>query len=201
MFNLSRLIQTLPFSERKFLRNALRREQVEFNQDGMTAIIRNVYGIRGGYRLEDGSYSPNVITLEGQLYLLSTGLAGGTAEAAWYIALWQNAVTPDESWTAANFASTAGENTSTSEGYTGNRPQWVPDTPLAEPMKNSASPAEFNIVTASSVTFQGSALVSASVRGSTSGILMSAAPFDGGPRTQYNGDIFRVVYEESLQPL
>lgn len=203
MLNLSRLISYLPFSERRFIRNAWKRERVDFNKGDLPVVINNVYGVRGRYRIVgEPGHSPNVITAQGQLYLLETGLAGGTAEAGWYLALWQNAVTPSETWDAATFATTAGEIVSTTEGYTGtNRPAWTPDTPHTEPMSNSASPATYNIVTASAVTIQGPALISSAARGSTAGILMSAAAFSGGPRTQSNGDTFRVVYEESLQPL
>jgi len=201
MFNVEKLIAGLTKKDKSAFRNAFKHEKVEFNKDGLSAVVNNVFGIRGGYILEDGTYSPNVITLEGQLYLLSVGLAGATAQAAWYLALWQNAVTPTEAWSAASFPTDATENTSTTEGYTGTRQVWTPDTPLAEPMKNAASPAVFNMVTASSLTTQGAALLSTATRGGTSGILMSAAPFQGGPRTHYNGDAFSVVYEEALQPV
>jgi len=182
-------------------RNAFRREKVEFNRPDATVLVNGVFGIRGEYVLPDGEVCPNTISAEGQLYLLSVGLAGQTAEANWYLTLWQNAVTPAESWTAANFATTAGENTSTTEGWTGNRQAWTPDTPLAEPMGNDANPAVFNIVTASSVTFQGAALLSSPTRGGTTGVLMSAAVFPSGARTLYNGDTYRLVYRESLQPV
>lgn len=201
MFNLSKLMRDLSSKKRRFLQDALRREQVEFNKDGFIMVAKDLMGVRGVYRTEDGMEHPNVVTSEGQLYLLSAGLAGGIAEANWYLALWANAVTPSESWTAANFSTEAGEITSTSEGYTGDRKVWTPDTPLVEPMSNTAAPAMFNIVSATSILIQGPALLSSLVRGGTAGILLSAAPFEGGSRTQYNGDAFRVVYEESLEPV
>lgn len=202
MFNFDKLLQGLSFRDRSLFRNLFRREAVDFNQGKTTLSVGNKFGVSGRYITADGAVHPNMITAEGQLYLLATGLAGGTAEAGWYLALWNAAVTPAESWTAANFTSTAGEITSSTEGYSeSTRPVWTPDTPVVEPMNNSASPATFSIVTASSLTIQGGALISSSAKGGTSGVLMSAAAFTGGARTQYNGDVFKLVYEESLQPL
>ena len=189
--SIERDLQKFPFRMRAAFRNAVAK--------GKTC----GGGIKfvSGYYTDDGAYHPNIVTAEGQLYMLKAALAGSTQSTAWYLALWQNAVVPAESWTAADFATTAGENTSTTEGYTGNRQVWTPDTPLADPMSNSNSPAEFNIVTASSVSFQGTALLDTATRGGTGGVLLSAAAFDGGPRVKYNGDVFRIVFEQGLQPV
>lgn len=199
--NLTPLIQALSWTDRKLFKNAFKREKVEFNQNEHTVIVDGKYGVVGTYETNTGAIAHNTMTTEGQLYLLKTGLASGTAEASWYIALWNNAVTPAESWDAATFASTAGEITSATEGYTGSRPAWTPDTPLAEPMKNSAAPATFNIVSASSVSIQGPALISSATKGGTSGVLLSAAPFNGGVQSESNGNVFKVVFTQELRPL
>lgn len=203
MFNFEKLLQGLSFRDRSLFRNLFKREAVDFNQGNNAVVVGGKFGVRGQYlTLDDGATHPNVVTSEGQLYLLATGLAGGTAEAGWFLALWNNAVTPTEAWDAASFTATAGEITSNTEGYSETtRPVWTPDTPVAEPINNSASPATFSIVTATSLTIQGAALISGSAKGGTTGVLMSAAAFTGGARTQYNGDVFKLVYEESLQPL
>ena len=199
--NIEKLLAGLKWADRKLFRNLFKREAVDFNSDGSLLKVGGLYGVSGRYILGDGTVHNNTITAEGQLYLLSTGLAGGTAEAAWYLALWNGGVAPAESWTATSFSTTAGEIVSATEGYSeATRPQWVPDTPLAEPMSNSASPAQFTIVTATTLTIGGAALISSSGKGATTGILMSAAAFSPA-RTHNNGDIFSVIYEESLQPL
>lgn len=200
MLNIKQLIKGLPWKERKYFTKAWLREKIDFEPG--VIMVSNTIGIFGGYRLGDGSYHKNTITLEGQLYLLATGLAGSTAEAAWYQPLWNEPTTPLESWTAAAFATDASEIISQSEGYSGaDRPVWVPNQPLAEPMNSTDSPATYDIVTASSLSIVGTGLISSQARGATSGILMSAVAFDGGARTQLNGDTFKSAYEEGLQPV
>ena len=142
-----------------------------------------------------------MVTIEGQKYLAEVGLGGGTPEANWYVALWADPVTPLETWTAATFPALAGEIIDpTGEGYAGDRPLWIPNAPFEEPTSNSDSPASYTIITGSSLTIRGSALLSSPTRGGTSGILLAAITFDGGDRTQFNGDVFDNVFEVELVP-
>ena len=201
MFNIQRLIQEkLSWADRKKFRNAWGRGRLDFKKDG-AIVVGSIAQVYGRYRLADGSVHPNITTQEGQSYMLQTSLEGLAAEAAWYVALWNDPVTPLESWTAATFASAAGEIIDgLSEGYTGDRPQFIPNTPHADPVTNSDSPCSYSIVTGSSLSIQGSALISSMTRGGTTGVLMSAAAFTGGARTQYNGDTFKNVFEQGLEP-
>ncbi len=160
----------------------------------MGAQLKGVYyhSVNG----KDERIDENLIPDEGLNYLLNAAVLGGaTALSAWYIALWNANVTPDGTYTAANFASTAGEITSTTEGYTeATRPAWQASLTATGTADNLAARADFTIATASSVVIRGAAVLSDSTRGGTTGVLLSIARF-AQDRTQYDTDIFSVGYK------
>jgi hypothetical protein len=152
---------------------------------------------RGGEVIKDWESFPNLLPNQGLNYLLSL-LEAGTKITTWYIALYSGAVNPSATWTAANFAATATENTSTSEGYTGsNRITWVPGTAASQVVNNNASPAAFVMATASSVAIEGVAQLSAQARGATTGTLLSAARLPA-TRTFANADDYDIKYGVAL---
>ena len=161
----------------------------------MGAVARGVYRhfVNGEYAGEDH----NLVPTEGLNHLLNVGV-GATAKAAgWYIALFSGAVAPAANWTAANFAATASEITSSTEGFTGNRPAFAVAAASAGVVNNAAARATFNIVCSSQLTVQGAAVLSSDVRGGTSGVLLSAARY-ALARTFNNGDIYDCEYELQL---
>jgi len=118
--------------------------------------------------------------------------------AALYIALFANATTPIAAHTASGFTSTYSEITSGSEGFSETtRVAWVSADPAAATINNYASPAEFTIVTATSLTVNGVAMLTASAKGATTGYLVSASKF-AASRSFANTDTISVKYQLSL---
>lgn len=140
------------------------------------AMISGVWthGLVGGPMVAD----KNLIVTEGLNHILAVALGATAKPAGYYIALYTGAVSPLASWTAANFAANATENTSTSEGYTAStRPVWTPGSASAGSINNTASQPTLTIAATTTVTFQGAALLTSNVRGGGSGVLVSAVRF------------------------
>lgn len=185
--------------EKEFRQAALRGE-VENTPQGI--VVRGGPVIRGSYRV----FGNGQLLAEGHNLWSDQGLTdalnilfGATAKrGTYYLALYGNAVDPAAGWTAANFVATAGENVSTTEGYTGaNRPAWVPGTAAANSMSNIGSLAAYPIRATTSVTFQGAALLSAQARGAGTGVLVSALRFPS-PLTLPNNLNFTCQYDLTL---
>lgn len=158
--------------------------------------------LHGTYHLnvngDDVGDSPNLITTEGLNHLLAVGFNGVAATPTWYLALFHGNYTPVAGLTAANFAASASENTSITEGYSeATRREFNEAAPAAGTVTSAASPATFTFATSSSVTIYGAALLSNSVRGSATGVCMSATRF-ASPRVFYNTDTFSLGYSVSL---
>lgn len=135
----------------------------------------------------------NLITIEGAKQLMDSALGNDPVIGTWYQAL-HSTGTPVNTWTANQYA-TSFENKSQTEGYSGvNRPTWTPgQTDAAGEISNLGAEPSYTIVTATTVTFTGAAIVSAQARGSTAGTLLAAANFSTA-RTQANGDVFKFGY-------
>lgn len=162
----------------------------------MKALVRGKYRhrVNGGEWAEDH----NLVTTEGLNYILNVVIGATAKPAAWYVALFSGATAPAAGWTAASFAGVAAEIVSTTEGFSGaNRPTYVPGVAAGGIVSNTASRASFTIATASSLNVRGAAILSSQTRGSTSGVLLSAATF-ATPRVFANGDIFDCEYELDL---
>lgn len=161
---------------------------------GALASGRYKHRVNGGDWQEDH----NLITTEGLNFMLNVAVGATAKVAGWYVGLFSGAITPQATWTAANFAATASEITSTTEGYAGTlRLAYNAGVAAAGNIDNSASRATFNIVCSTNLTVQGAAIVSSNVRGGTSGILLSAARY-ATPRVFANGDIFDCEYDLTL---
>jgi len=114
----------------------------------------------------------NIMPTEGQNHALSVLLAGGTQNPTWYIGLFEGNYTPTLTDTAAAFPAASTETTTYSEAT---RVAFVPGAISGGAATNSASRAEFT--STSSKTIYGAFMVSASGKGATSGVLLSAAKF------------------------
>lgn len=116
----------------------------------------------------------NLIPTQGRDYIFSSALLGGSQFSTWYLSLYSGSYTPQLTDTAANYVANATEITSAySEA---NRPTLVPDAPGSGIYANSGSPAVFTFT--ADTTVRGGGLHSNSVKGGTTGILLSivAAP-------------------------
>jgi hypothetical protein len=141
---------------------------------------------------EDTQTDSNIIPDEGLIYILDFVFSGNaTAGVTWHLALYSANHTPTNTLTAATFDSVCSEITT---GYSeGVRPQWAPQNITADGIDNIGAEVDYNIVTGTSVSVSGAALLSNEVKGGTSGTLVSASKF-ANARTMYNGDVFRLAY-------
>lgn len=167
---------------------------IYFPKAGALAVGTYGHDVNGEGYMEDH----NLVTTEGLNHLLATTLANGNKNSNWYLALYAGAYTPVAGVTAASFPAAANELTSNTEGYseTARRP-WVPGTATNGTIDNTDNKATFTIATAGSVSVNGAALLSASAKGATTGVLMSAAKFSAA-RTLYAGDVFNLLYRVQL---
>jgi hypothetical protein len=177
------------------LLRALRNGKFERTPDGLL-LPRERLMLRGLFvtSLNGGpeQYDPNLVVTEGQNHLLNVTLRNQAASPSWYVALFKGNVTPSASWTAANFSANATEFTSYSEPT---RPQWVPSAASGGSIDNLASKATFTIT--ANDTVYGGALLSASTKSGTTGVLMAATLFSKARAVQA-GDQLQVGYQLTI---
>ena len=163
---------------------------------GLRAVGRYFHRIRE--REPEFTMDPNLVVDQGILKILGIAYFTDAKINAYYLALTKGSTAVTGGLTAANFAATQDEITSTSEGYTAaTRPAYVPAAPVAGIITNAANKASYTIATAASVTITGCGLLSDNGRGSTAGFLMSASQFANG-RELFNGETFDLAYQTSL---
>ncbi len=142
--------------------------------------------------------TPNNLPAEGIADCLDTWLGSKAKKSAWYLGLYANAINPASSWTAANVAATAGEITSTTEGYSETtRPQFTPNATANGACDNVGQEAAFTIVSSGTVNVEGAFLISDNARGGTAGVLASAARYKATRQLQ-DGDNYKVGYRVTL---
>lgn len=147
---------------------------------------------------QDERRSKNLVPTEGITFILNVALGASSKSAAFYLAPFAGAVTPAANWTAANFAATASEIVSQTEGFAGtSRLVWTPSAAAAGSIDNLSAKASFNILTASSLNINGAALLTDQARGATTGALISATKF-AATRVVYNGDVWDCGYRLTL---
>ena len=169
---------------------------IYFPRHGIRAEGEYFFRVNGG----EVETEKNLITKEGLIDVLNTYFISSHAKkSGFYLALFSGATAPAANWTAANFASVASEITSLTEGYSNaTRPVFEPTQASADTfVDNAAATARINIVTSTQLNVTGLALLTNSVRGGTSGVLISATKFPAA-RTFQNGDIFDVGYRFAL---
>ena len=157
---------------------------------------------RGEYfdRINGGEWNTtgNLVVNEGLTHLLNVALGSTAKPAGYYLALFSGATAPAANWTAANFASVASEIVSMTEGYTNaTRPSWTPANTSTNSIDNFASVASLTIATAATLNVTGAAMLTNSVRGGTTGTLISASKY-AAARTFQNGDVYEVGYRLSF---
>ncbi|MGL6290147.1 MAG: hypothetical protein ACRC2H_05630 [Silanimonas sp.] len=136
----------------------------------------------------------NTVVDQGFVDILNTYFGPTAKKSGFFVALFSGAVTPAANWTAANFSSTASEITSGTEGYSeATRRPWSPATATTPVMDNYLAKSTFSIVTAATLNVNGAALLTDSAKGSTAGVLVSAARYPNVRQLQ-NGDTYEVGY-------
>lgn len=176
-------------------------EQYEVTPSGL--IVRGGIRWRGEFHHQVGNHGPvaidhNLLVDQGTNKILAIALGADAKLPAFYLALTSGLAPPTHDLTAASFAATMNEITSTTEGYTGaTRPQWAAGQPAAGVIGNIGNEAVFNMVTSASVRVTGAGLISDSARGGTAGTLIAATLFQN-PRDFFNADTFKLGYTVSL---
>lgn len=119
----------------------------------------------------------NLMPVQGMDHLLNVLLLAGSQNANWYVGLFNTPYTPVAGDKASTFPALAGEMVDYSAAT---RLAFVCGTPSLGTADNAANPAEF-VFTADD-EIHGGFITSASAKGSTSGVLLSAVRF-GTPKT------------------
>lgn len=176
----------------------------ELNEDGAVSdrphsgkVAKGEYfgRVNGGEWVKEGD---NIMPIEGLTHLLNVSLGSKAKEAGYYLALFSGSATPAANWTAASFAATANEIVSMTEGYSNpTRPAWTPGNATAGSIDNLVAVASVTIATSGTLNVTGAALLSASGKGATTGVLISASKYST-TRTFQNGDTYEIGYRVSL---
>ena len=171
------------------------------NDDGSITTGQGITA-QGEYfdRINGGEWraTKNLITDQGLAHILNVALGTTPKPTGYYLALFSAAATPQSSWTAASFASTASEIVSMTEGYSdATRPKWNPTNATTNSIDNMTTVAKVTMKTASQLTVQGAAMLTNSSRGGTSGVLISATKY-AAPRVFQNDDTYEIGYRISL---
>lgn len=138
-------------------------------------------------RLFGGETVRNLMPTEGVNHVLNVLLKSGAQVGSWYIGINEGNYTPVLTDTAATYPTSATECTTYVEGA---RVGFVPGTVSGGSVNNSLSRAEFT--SNANKTIYGGFITSASAKGATSGVLLSAVKF-ASPKTFNSGDILRVT--------
>jgi len=183
------------------LNNDLQAGNYEMTEKGIYFPKQGIVA-RGEYfdRINGGEWqkTDNLVVNEGLTHLLNVALGSTAKPAGYYLALFSGATAPAANWTAANFASVASEIVSMTEGYTNaTRPSWTPANTSTNSIDNFASVASLTIATAATLNVTGAAMLTNSVRGGTTGTLISASKY-AAARTFQNGDVYEVGYRLSF---
>ena len=131
----------------------------------------------------------NIMPTEGSTYFLNAALLAGSQTSTWYVGLFENNYTPVVTDTIAQFVGSAYAKETTAYTET-TRQQWQNDPISSGVLVNSTNKAVFTFN--ATKTIYGAFLTSTSVKGGTTGVLLSAAKFLA-PKPVENTDILRVV--------
>lgn len=173
-----------------------------FEQDEAGGVIFPAAKLRIGgvfdYQLNNGpiEYGPNLIVTQFLNSMLDQ-LFGATAKiGSYYIAPYEGNVTPTASWTAANFTSNSTEFIAYDEAT---RQAWTTGSASGGSIDNTASKASFTISAApAQTTIWGAALLSASGKSATSGVLVAANKAATARSGLVAGDIITIGYTLSV---
>lgn len=156
-------------------------------------ILRGEYTdrVNGG----DETTTLNLIPKEALIHFLNVAIGAKAKPAGAFLALFNGAAAPADNWTAANFAATANEIVSLTEGYSNaTRPEFISsDSTDQKYIDNFSNVARVTIATTSQLNVTGVALLTNNQRGGTTGVLLSATKYPA-TRVFQNGDIFDIGY-------
>jgi hypothetical protein len=189
---------------RRDVSNAIANRKYEMAPEGV--YIPSIRALGSGVYVDsingvEVGQTPNLIVDQGFVDILNTVFGTTSKKAGFFVALFSGAVTPAANWVAATFAATASEITSNTEGYTqAARPAWVTPNATTPQIDNYAAKAQFTIATAGTLNVNGAAVLSDQGKGSTGGVLYSAARYPNTRQLQA-ADNYEVGYRLSFSAL
>ncbi len=185
----------------KDLENDLKAENYQMTEQGIYFPKQGILA-QGEYfdRINGGEWQTthNLVVNEGLAHLLNVAMGTTAKPAGYYLALFSGATAPAANWTAANFSSVAAEIVSMGEGYTSaTRPQWTPQNTSTNSIDNFNAVAKVTIATSSQLTVTGAAMLTNSIKGGTTGTLISASKYTAA-RVFQDGDEYEIGYRLSF---
>lgn len=160
-------------------------EGVYFPNNSLLAKGVFVYNKRG----EAEEYSENLVVDEALDYMLGASIGTESPISNWYIATFSGNVTVLSTWTAANFTSNS---TEFLNYVSATRPAWSNGAVSSGGVDSFTTKASFES-DSDTQTIRGAALISSSVKSSTSGTLMAASRFPSDKLLD-TGEILDVGY-------
>lgn len=178
------------------VQGALRAGEYAQTEEGLYLPTEKV--MIGGYfavskRGEEAEISGNLVVSQGLNYVLRAALGETAGIANWYIALFTGDVAVAPSWEAATFVATATEWTNYDEAA---RPAWNQSVVASQGTDSFASKSSFTS-SADAQTVRGAALLSASAKNASSGVMLAASRLSSD-KTLATGEILDVGYGLTL---
>lgn len=134
----------------------------------------------------------NIVPDEAILDILGVYFSQDSQHSAFYISIFTGNVTPDATYTAANYPANATE--CTTQYQEAARVTWTPDAQADNGIVNDATPAVFTIASGGPYTIRGAAMHTVSAKGATTGKLPAAAKFPAAKTNMAEDELLRVKY-------
>ncbi|MGL6290510.1 MAG: hypothetical protein ACRC2H_07490 [Silanimonas sp.] len=185
---------------RNGLARELRNRQYERSEKGVLFTKSKLF-VGGAFKHaindDPAVIDPNDVVRQGIDYILSSSLGTTAQNPQYFLAPFSGNVAVQPTWTGANFDAQATEFT----GYVATtRPEWVrPAAAASQAIGNSASPVIFTFAAGGPYNLYGMALLTASAKEATTGLLIAATRFASPRLNQQAGDRLSVEYIISAQ--
>lgn len=176
----------------ELIKDALKSGRYETTPEGIfipaeNALVQGVF--RVSKRGEPEELSANLVVNEGLNYILKAAVGETAGIANWYIALFTGNVSVLATWTAATFTAAATEWTNYDEAA---RQVWTKSLVASQGTDSFSNKASFT-ASADAQTVRGAAMLSASAKSSTSGVLLASSRFSSD-KSLDTGEILDVGY-------
>lgn len=174
------------------IKDALKAGRYETTPEGIyfpseNALAQGVFSV--SKRGEPEEFSQNLVVNEGLDYILKAAVGETAGVANWYIALFSGDVSVLATWTAATFTAASTEWTAYSETT---RQAWGKGSVVSAGVDSFSSKSSFTANLSSQVV-RGAALLSASAKSATSGVLLASSRFTSD-KSLDSGEILDVGY-------
>lgn len=174
------------------IKDALKAGRYETTPEGIyfpaeNALAQGIFSV--SKRGEPVEFSQNLVVNQGLNYILQAAVGETAGISNWYIALFVGDVTVVATWTAATFTATATEWTAYDEAA---RQGWTKSSVASQGTDSFSNKASFTS-SSDTQTVRGAAMLSASAKSATSGVLLAASRFSSDKALD-TGEILDVGY-------